>query len=49
VSERKTKKPKKKKKKRNPCFSIHVFAFGGKSMASMSKKMFCHHKRKSRV
>jgi hypothetical protein len=49
VLDRKTKKPKKKKKKRNPWLSIHVFAFGGKSMASMSKKMFSHHKRKSRV
>jgi hypothetical protein len=48
VSERKTKKTK-KKKKRNPWFSIHLFAFGRKSMASMSKKNVCHNKRKLRV
>jgi hypothetical protein len=28
-----------KNKKRKAWFSIHLFAFGGKSMASMSKKI----------
>jgi hypothetical protein len=40
MCQRERQKKPKKKTKRNPWFSIHVFAFGGKSMASMSKKMF---------